>query len=47
VDPKTNEPAEGWCVARVDLGEVRQRREEFQTLQNREPDTYKSIVRKY
>lgn len=47
VDPKTNEPAEGWCVARIDLGEVRQRREEFQTLQNREPDTYKAIVRKY
>ena len=47
VDPKTNEPAEGYCVARVDLGEVRQRREEFQTLQNREPDTYKAVVRKY
>jgi predicted amidohydrolase len=47
VDPKTNEPAEGYCVARVDLGEVRQRREEFQTLQNREPDTYKSVVKKY
>jgi predicted amidohydrolase len=47
VDPKTNEPAEGWCVARIDLGEVRQRREEFQTLQNREPDAYKAIVRKY
>jgi predicted amidohydrolase len=47
VDPKTNEPAEGYCVARVDLSEVRQRREEFQTLQNREPDSYKAIVRKY
>jgi predicted amidohydrolase len=47
VDPKTNDPAEGYCVARVDLGEVRQRREEFQTLQNREPDSYKAIVRKY
>jgi predicted amidohydrolase len=47
VDPKTNEPAEGYCVARLDLGEVRQRREEFQTLQNREPDTYKALVRKY
>ena len=47
VDPKTNEPAEGWCVARIDLAEVRQRREEFQTLQNRAPDTYKAIVRKY
>ncbi len=47
VDPKTNEPAEGYCVARIDLGEVRQRREEFQTLQNREPDSYKALVRKY
>jgi predicted amidohydrolase len=47
VDPKTNEPAEGYCVARIDLAEVRQRREEFQTLQNREPDTYKAVVRKY
>jgi len=47
VDPKTNEPAEGYCVARIDLAEVRQRREEFQTLQNREPDSYKAIVRKY
>lgn len=47
VDPKTNEPAEGYCVARMDLTEVRQRREEFQTLQNREPDTYKAVVRKY
>jgi predicted amidohydrolase len=47
VDPKTNEPAEGYCVARIDLTEVRQRREEFQTLQNREPDSYKALVRKY
>jgi predicted amidohydrolase len=47
VDPKTSEPAEGYCVARIDLNEVRQRREEFQTLQNREPDTYKALVRKY
>ncbi len=47
VDPKTNEPAEGYCVARVDLTEVRQRREEFQTLQNREPDSYKALVKKY
>ena len=47
VDPKTNEPAEGYCVARIDLTEVRQRREEFQTLQNREPDSYKALVKKY
>jgi predicted amidohydrolase len=47
VDPKTNEPAEGYCVARIDLTEIRQRREEFQTLQNREPDSYKALVKKY
>ncbi len=47
VDPKTNEPAEGYAVARIDLSEVRQRREEFQTLQNREPETYKLVVKKY
>lgn len=47
VDPKTNEPAEGYALARIDLSDVRRNREEFQTLQNREPDTYKSLVRKY
>ncbi len=47
VDPKTGEPAEGYALARVDLSDVRRNREEFQTLQNREPDTYKAIVRKY
>ncbi len=47
VDPQTNEPAEGYCNARVDLGDVRRRREEFQTLQNREPETYRAIVKKY
>lgn len=46
-DPKTGEPAEGYALARVDLADVRRNREEFQTLQNREPDTYKAIVRKY
>lgn len=47
VDPKTNGPAEGYCIARVDLREVRRRREEFQTLQNREPETYRAIVKRY
>ncbi|MBI3177044.1 MAG: hypothetical protein HYZ35_03545, partial [Chloroflexi bacterium] len=46
-DPKTGDPAEGYALARVDLSDVRRNREEFQTLQNREPDTYKAIVRKY
>ncbi|MBI3363041.1 MAG: carbon-nitrogen hydrolase family protein [Chloroflexi bacterium] len=46
-DPKTGEPVEGYCLARLDLSEVRKCREEFQTLQNREPDSYKAIVKKY
>jgi len=47
IAPKTNEPAEGYALARIDLYDVRRNREEFQTLQNREPDTYKALVRKY
>ena len=47
IDPKTNEPAEGYALARIDLYDVRRNREEFQTMQNREPDTYKALVRKY
>jgi predicted amidohydrolase len=47
VDPKTGEPAEGYALARVDLSDVRRNREEFQTLQNREPDSYKAVVKKY
>lgn len=46
-DPETGEPVEGYCIARVDLAEVRRVREQFQTLQNRDPDSYKAIVRKY
>lgn len=41
------EPTEGYCVARIDLDEVRRYREEFQTLQNRQPTVYKAIVRRY
>jgi predicted amidohydrolase len=47
LDPKTGEPAEGYALARVDLSDVRRNREEFQTLQNREPDSYKAVVKKY
>jgi predicted amidohydrolase len=39
--------AEGYCVARIDLDEVRKYREEFQTLQARQPTVYKAVVRKY
>lgn len=47
VDPETGDPAEGYAIARIDLRDVRRNREEYQTLQNRAPDTYKIIVRRY
>ncbi len=47
VDPETGQPLEGYCVARIDLDEVRRYREEYQTLQARQPTVYRSIVRKY
>ncbi len=47
VDPETGQPSEGYTVARIDLDEVRRYREEFQTLQNRQPAAYRAIVRKY
>jgi predicted amidohydrolase len=47
VDPETGQPLEGYCVARIDLDEVRRYREEFQTLQTRQPTVYRSLVRRY
>jgi len=46
-NPETNQPSEGFCVARIDLDEVRKYREEFQFLQNRQPTVYRSLVRRY
>ncbi len=46
-DPESGEPREGYCVARVDLDEVRKCREEFQTLQTRQPAVYRTIVKRY
>jgi predicted amidohydrolase len=46
-DPESGEPREGYCVARVDLDEVRKCREEFQTLQSRHPTVYRSLVKRY
>ncbi len=46
-DDETGAPLEGVTVARIDLDEVRQYREEFQFIQNRQPTVYKSIVRRY
>ncbi len=42
-----DEPVEGYSVARLDLGKVRRVREELQLLQNRHPDVYRKIVKKY
>jgi len=42
-----DEPIEGYAIARFDLDEVRKAREESQLLQNRQPLTYRSVVRKY
>jgi len=41
------EPTEGYAVARIDLDEVRQHREDTQVLQCRQPTTYRAIVKKY
>jgi omega-amidase len=38
---------EGYCVARIDLDEVKKQREERLTLQARQPTAYRNIVRKY
>ncbi len=44
---RAEEPSEGYAVARIDLDEVRQYREETQVLQCRQPTNYRSIVKKY
>jgi predicted amidohydrolase len=41
------EPTEGYAVARIDLDEVRQHREETQILQCRQPAAYRAIVKRY
>lgn len=46
-DPESGQPREGYCVARVDLDEVRKTREEYQMLQARHPAVYRSMVRRY
>lgn len=44
---KADAPPEGYCVARIDLDEVKKYREEFQTLQARQPTVYRAVVRRY
>ena len=41
------DPIEGYAVATVDLEKVREVREERQIIQFREPNAYRSVVRKY
>ena len=38
---------EGYAVARLDLDEVRKNREQFQMMQERQPTSYKTIVKRY
>jgi predicted amidohydrolase len=47
MDPETGQPIEGYVVAQIDLDEVRRYREEFQLFQCREPNSYRSVVKKY
>lgn len=42
-----DQDVEGYAVARIDLDEVREYREEFQILQCRQPSAYRAIVRAY
>lgn len=46
-DPNSGEPQEGAAIARLDLDQVRESREEFQYIQNRQPTVYKAVVRRY
>jgi predicted amidohydrolase len=41
------EATTGYVVARIDLDEVRQVREEYQFFQCRQPATYRAVVKKY
>ena len=41
------EPTEGYAVATLDLNRMRQRRDETQILQCRQPQTYRDVTRKY
>ncbi|MGC9348931.1 MAG: carbon-nitrogen hydrolase family protein [Anaerolineae bacterium] len=41
------EPEEGYVVVRLDLDEVRHRREESQIMLARQPGSYRPVVRKY
>ncbi len=42
-----DEETEGYCIARINLDDVRRTREELQIMQCRQPQAYRSIVRRY
>jgi predicted amidohydrolase len=44
---ESGKPIEGYCVAKIDLNEVRRAREDSQILQARQPLAYRALVRKY
>lgn len=44
---RVDEEVEGYALARIDLDEVRRSREELQTLQSRQPTSYRAIVKQY
>jgi hypothetical protein len=49
-EPKGKKKAaflEGYAVARIDLDEIRSHREQRQTLQTRQPTSYRALVRRY
>jgi predicted amidohydrolase len=46
-DKDSGEPQEGAAITRLDLDQVREAREEFQYIQNRQPTVYKAVVRRY
>jgi predicted amidohydrolase len=46
-DKDSGEPQEGAAITRLDLDQVREARDEFQYIQNRQPTVYKAVVRRY
>ncbi|MCI0711470.1 MAG: carbon-nitrogen hydrolase family protein [Chloroflexi bacterium] len=44
---ESDEPLEGYAVARIDLDEVRRYREQFQMIQLRQPTAYRTVVKRY
>jgi predicted amidohydrolase len=47
LDEESGQPAEGYCVARINLDIVREAREETHAFQVRKPETYRALVKRY